>query len=280
MRGAQPAWCIFRICCVPASSDAPPPRVLLVVPARYASQRFPGKPLAALRGGDGVIKPLVQWSWEAAMAVRDRADIVVATDDARIADTVRGFGGAVAMTAPDLRNGTERCAALLDQRDEDPDLVINLQGDSPLVPRAALDALIDAWVAAPASVLTPWIACDSALGGQLIADHQAGRVGGTTVVADRSGQALYFSKRPIPYGPGEGLKLHLGLYAYTPAALRNYAALPPGPLETAEGLEQLRFLEHGVPVKLIEIARPEHGFWEVNNPEDVALVERTLAARL
>ncbi len=150
---------------MPASSDAPPPRVLVVVPARYASQRFPGKPLTLLRGLDGVAKPLIRWSWEAAMALQDRAEIVVATDDLRIADVVRGFGGAVAMTATDLRNGTERCAAVLEQLNEDPDLVINLQGDSPLIPRAALDALIDTWVAAPGPVLTPWIACDGALGG-------------------------------------------------------------------------------------------------------------------
>ncbi len=264
---------------MPASSDAPPPRVLVVVPARYASQRFPGKPLTLLRGLDGVAKPLIRWSWEAAMALQDRAEIVVATDDLRIADVVRGFGGAVAMTATDLRNGTERCAAVLEQLDEDPDLVINLQGDSPLIPRAALDALIDAWVAAPAPVLTPWIACEGALGGQLVADHQAGRIGGTTVVADAMGQALYFSKRPIPYGPGDGLKLHLGLYAYTPAALRRYAALPPGPLELAEGLEQLRFLEHGTAIRLVEVTRPPAGFWEVNNPADVTLVERALAVR-
>ncbi len=264
---------------MPASSDTPPPRVLVVVPARYASQRFPGKPLAPLRGPDGGPRPLIQWSWEAAMAVQDRAEIVVATDDLRIADVVRGFGGTVAMTPADLRNGTERCAAVLDQLDQDPDLVINLQGDSPLIPRAALDALIDAWVAAPAPVLTPWIACDAAIGELVIADHQAGRIGGTTVVADAAGDALYFSKRPIPYGPGEGLKLHLGLYAYTPAALRRYAALPPGSLETSEGLEQLRFLEHGIAIRLVEVARPASGFWEVNNPEDVALVERALAAR-
>ncbi|WP_231733750.1 MULTISPECIES: 3-deoxy-manno-octulosonate cytidylyltransferase [unclassified Sphingomonas] len=264
---------------MPASSDAPPPRVLVVVPARYASQRFPGKPLAPLCGPDGVSKPLIQWSWEAAMAVQDRAQIMVATDDPRIADVVHSFAGAVAMTATDLRNGTERCAALLEGLDEAPDLVINLQGDSPLIPRAALDALIDAWIAAPAPVLTPWIACDTMLGGLLVAEHAAGRIGGTTVVADHSGQALYFSKRPIPYGPGEGLKLHLGLYAYTPDALRRYAALPPGPLELAEGLEQLRFLEQGIPIRLVEVARPPAGFWEVNNPEDVALVERALAAR-
>ena len=263
---------------MPASSDAAP-RVLVVVPARYDSQRFPGKPLAPIRGGDGVARPLIRWSWEAAIAARHRAEIVVATDDARIADTVRGFGGAVVMTGRDLRNGTERCAAVLDQLDAEPDLVINLQGDSPLITRAALDALIDAWIAVQAPVLTPWLACDSVIGEMLVADHQTGRIGGTTVVSDHTGDALYFSKRPIPYGPGEGLKLHLGLYAYTPAALRSYAALPPGPLELAEGLEQLRFLENGIPIRLIEVARPASGFWEVNNPEDVAQVERALAAR-
>lgn len=263
---------------MPASSDAQP-RVLVIVPARYASQRFPGKPLTPIRGADGVAKPLIQWSWEAAMAVSARADIVVATDDSRIAEVVRGFGGTVAMTSGDLRNGTERCAAVLGQRPDDPDLVINLQGDSPLITRAALDALIDGWIATRAGVMTPWLACDAAIGGMLVADDRAGRVGGTTVVSDRAGNALYFSKRPIPYGVADGLRLHLGLYAYTPAALRAYAALPPGPLEMAEGLEQLRFLENGTPIRLVEVARPPSGFWEVNNPDDVAHVERALAAR-
>ena len=262
---------------MPGSSD--PPRVLVVVPARYASQRFPGKPLVPICGADGVARPLIRWSWEAAMTVRDRADIVVATDDGRIADAVRGFGGAVAMTSGDLRNGTERCAAVLDQSGYDPDLVINLQGDSPLITRAALDTLIDGWIATRAQVLTPWLACDAAIGGMLVADDRAGRVGGTTVVSDHTGHALYFSKRPIPYGVEAGLKLHLGLYAYTPSALRAYAALPPGSLELAEGLEQLRFLENGIPIRLVEVARPQSGFWEVNNPGDVAHVERALAAR-
>lgn len=264
---------------MPGSSDAQP-QVLVVVPARYASQRFPGKPLTPIRGADGVKRPLIQWSWEAAMAVGDRAHVVVATDDARIADAVRGFGGAVAMTASDLGNGTERCAAVLDLLPDEPDLVINLQGDSPLITRAALDALIESWIATRADVLTPWLTCDAEIGGMLVADDRAGRVGGTTVVSDRAGDALYFSKRPIPYGLTEGLRLHLGLYAYTPAALRAYAALPPGPLELAEGLEQLRFLEHGIPIRLVEVARPLSGFWEVNNPEDVAHVERALTARI
>ena len=262
---------------MPGSSDAP--QVLVVVPARHASQRFPGKPLTPIRGPDGVAKPLIQWSWEAAMAVSDRAHVLVATDDTRIADTVRGFDGAVVMTSSDLRNGTERCAAILNHLPDAPDLVINLQGDSPLITRAALDTLIHSWIATRAQVLTPWLACDAAIGEMLVADDRAGRVGGTTVVSDRTGNALYFSKRPIPYGIAEGLRLHLGLYAYTPAALRAYAALPPGPLELAEGLEQLRFLESGIPIRLVEVARPPSGFWEVNNPQDVTHVERALAAR-
>ena len=257
------------------------PDTLVVVPARHGSTRFPAKPLAPIRGGDGVMRPLIQWSWEAAMQVADRARVVVATDDHRIADTVRGFGGDAVMTPTDCANGTERCAAVLDALTEQPDLVVNLQGDSPLVPRVALDALIDVWCARPAPVLTPYLVCDTATGGLLLADQRAGRVGGTTVVADQAGNALYFSKQPIPHGlpDGAGLKLHLGLYAYTPAALRAYAQWPPGALEQAEGLEQLRFLERGVPIRLVAIDRPRAGFWEVNHPADVAIVEHALALR-
>ncbi|WP_337847994.1 manno-octulosonate cytidylyltransferase [Sphingomonas sp.] len=257
------------------------PDILVVVPARHGSTRFPAKPLAPIRGGDGVMRPMIQWSWEAAMQVADRARVVVATDDHRIADTVRGFGGDAVMTPTDCANGTERCAAVLDALTEQPDLVVNLQGDSPLVPRVALDALIDAWCVRPAPVLTPYLVCDTATGGLLLADQRAGRVGGTTVVADQAGNALYFSKQPIPHGlpDGAGLKLHLGLYAYTPGALRAYAEWPPGALEQAEGLEQLRFLERGVPIRLVAIDRPRAGFWEVNHPADVAIVEHALALR-
>lgn len=263
------------------SPDILVPDILVVVPARHGSTRFPAKPLAPIRGGDGVMRPLIRWSWEAAMQVVDRARIVVATDDHRIADAVRGFGGDAVMTPADCGNGTERCAAVLDALAGQPDLVVNLQGDSPLVPRAALDALIDAWQACQAPVLTPYLVCDAMTGGLLLADQRAGRVGGTTVVADQAGNALYFSKQPIPHGlsDGAGLKLHLGLYAYTPAALRAYAGWPQGPLERSEGLEQLRFLEQGVPIRLVAIDRPRAGFWEVNHPADVAIVERALAAR-
>lgn len=246
--------------------------MLIVIPARRASQRFPGKPLVPLRGPGGVSKPLIQWSWEAAMRAADLAEVVVATDDAEIAEVVEGFGGRAVMTSAQARNGTERCAEALVVLGGDPGLVINLQGDSPLVRRSDVAALIRAWRGEP--VLTPYLTCDPETQARILGDSAAGRVGGTTVVADVHGNALYFSKRPIPCTPP--LKLHIGLYAYTPEALRSYAGWAPTPLEAAEGLEQLRFLEHGVPIRLVEVAAPRAGFWEVNNPEDVSQVERAI----
>jgi 3-deoxy-manno-octulosonate cytidylyltransferase (CMP-KDO synthetase) len=244
------------------------PDVLIVIPARHGSTRFPGKPLALL--GD---KPLVQWTWEAAMRAHDLGEVVVATEDERIADVVRGFGGVAVMTSPAARNGTERCAEVAAMRPE-AKLVVNLQGDSPLVRRSDIAALVGAWRESGAAMLTPYVACDAATEARLLGDAAAGRVGGTTVVADRAGNALYFSKRVLPHGAPP--KLHIGLYAYTPRALAAYAGWAPGALEIAEGLEQLRFLENGMPIRLVEVPAPETGFWEVNNPEDVPLVASAL----
>lgn len=246
------------------------PDVLIVIPARFASTRFPGKPLALLGG-----KPLVQWTWEAAMRARDLGEVVVATEDDRIAEAVRSFGGTAVMTSAEARNGTERCAEVAALRPE-VKLVVNLQGDSPLVRRSDIAALVAAWRASGAAMLTPYLNCDAATEARLLADAAAGRVGGTSVVADRAGNALYFSKRVLPYGASP--KLHIGLYAYTPEALAAYAGWAPGALEVAEGLEQLRFLENGMAIRLVEVPAPETGFWEVNNPEDVALVESALGA--
>lgn len=246
------------------------PEVLIVVPARFASTRFPGKPLALLGG-----KPLVQWTWEAAMRARDLGAVVVATEDERIAEAVRGFGGEAVMTSAAARNGTERCAEVAALR-PGAKLVVNLQGDSPLVRRSDIAALIEAWRETGAAMLTPFLTCDGVTETRLLADAAAGRVGGTTVVADRAGNALYFSKRVLPYGATP--RLHIGLYAYTPEALAAYAGWAPGVLETAEGLEQLRFLENGTPIRLVEVSAPVRGFWEVNNPEDLDPVAAALDA--
>jgi 3-deoxy-manno-octulosonate cytidylyltransferase (CMP-KDO synthetase) len=141
-------------------------------------------------------------------------------------------------------------------------------------------ALIEASRSTDAPVITPYVECDAELAARLLADARNGIVGGTTVVTDRQDRALYFSKRPLPWRTGDTppLKLHVGLYAYNPSALRRYAAWEPTPLEQAEGLEQLRFLEHGVPIQTVCVPSRPGGFWEVNNPDDIAPVERALAA--
>lgn len=251
---------------------------LVIIPARHASVRFPGKPLEVLTARDGTRRTLVEWTWRAGAAAVGADRCVVATDDARIADAAANCGARWVMTDPSLRNGTERCAAALAALGENPEVVINLQGDSPLVPPAHLTALLDRFADLAVSVATPYVRCDAAMMDWIAAEQSDGRIGGTCVVSRSDGTAAYFSKRAIPFGatPADPLKLHLGVYAYRPAALAAYAALKPGALEQAEGLEQLRYVEAGWPVHLVEVERPEHGIWEVNNPEDVARVERLL----
>lgn len=260
-------------------------KTVILVPARYASSRFPGKPLAVLRDADGVGKTLVQRSWEAACAVRGADAIYVVTDDARIRDVAEGFGADVIMTSEHCENGTVRCADALDRGGIPADLVVNLQGDAPLTPAWFVEALIDCMRTEPeVQVATPVLRCDAQTHAHFIADRAAGRVGGTTAVFAADGSALYFSKEVIPYTDpakqGEAYKSvyhHVGLYAYRPEALKKYATIRPGPLENSEGLEQLRFLENGIPVRCVEVEARGAVFWELNNPEDVARIETILA---
>ena len=259
-------------------------KTAIVVPARFASSRYPGKPLVPLTGAHGRAKPLIQRSWEAAMAVPGIDRVIVATDDDRIADVARGFGATVAMTPETCRNGTERCAAVLPALD-DIDLVVNLQGDAPLTPPGFVTALIDAMAAdATITMATPVLRATPGVHARLLADQTAGRVGGTTAAVGLRGDALYFSKAVIPHippsradDPGLPRFLHIGVYAYRPATLEAYAAHPPSPLELLEGLEQLRFLENGMAVRVVEVAPPGYDLWELNNPEDVTAVETALA---
>ena len=256
--------------------------VLLVVPARYASQRYPGKPLVGLRGPDGE-KTLIHRSWLAAMAVRGIDRVVVATDDARIADHATGFGAEVVMTTSDPRNGTERCAQVAGLL-PGYDLVVNLQGDAPLTPPWFVEDLVSALAAAPqADIATPVLRCDGRALAALLADRRAGRVGGTTAVFARDGRALYFSKEVIPFTAGDfapdaptPVFHHVGVYAYRPAALLDYPSWPMGPLETQEGLEQLRFMENGRTVLCVLVLARGRSFWELNNPSDVAILEGLL----
>lgn len=257
---------------------------LIVIPARYASTRYPGKPLVTLRGPDGA-KTLIRRSWEAATSVQGIDRVVVATDDARIADHAQDFGAEVVMTSSEARNGTERCAEVAAGL-PGYDVIVNLQGDAPLTPAWFVEDLVQGLAKdAEADIATPVLRCDGRAVAGFLNDRRNGRVGGTTAVFGDHGRALYFSKEVIPYtgrdyAPDEPTPVfhHVGVYAYRPAALLAYPGWPVGPLETLEGLEQLRFLENGRPVLCVEVEARGRQFWELNNPSDVAVIETMLAA--
>lgn len=237
-----------------------------------------------LKGASGTAKPLIQRSVEAARRVSGVSGVFVVTDDERIAAACEGFGVGVIMTSPQCRNGTERCAEALASLHER-DLVINFQGDALLTPPGFVEALIARMEQdRDAQVATPAIRLRRNEVHALQAEERAGRVGGTTVVTDTAGRALYFSKRLIPHLPGWALeaelppvRLHVGVYAYRPAALKRYVHSPVAELETLEGLEQLRFLEAGVPIAVVDVDPPSYALRELNNPEDVAPIEQALA---
>ncbi|WP_299816855.1 manno-octulosonate cytidylyltransferase [uncultured Jannaschia sp.] len=256
-------------------------KTVILIPARYASTRYPGKPLAELRQRDGTTKPLIRMTWEAAQAVAGVDAIHVATDDDRIRAACEGFGASVLMTSPAAANGTERCADALDRIEAD--LVVNLQGDAPLTPPWFVEALIERMrTDREAAAATPVLRCDRQTYEMFVEDRRAGRVGGTTAVFDRLGHGLYFSKELIPYiAPGRvpdpvPVFHHVGVYAYRPDALRAYAGWPEGVLEAREGLEQLRFLENGATVACVEVEARGRVFWELNNPEDIPRIEAVL----
>ena len=258
--------------------------VLIVVPARYASTRYPAKPLAELTGASGTSRSLIQRAWEAASAVNGVDRVVVATDDDRIRNAAEAFGAEVVMTPESCANGTERCAAAYEALGSDADIVVNLQGDAPLTPHWFVEDLVSAMKAAPeADIATPVLRCDGRALNGFLADRKAGRVGGTTAVFDANARAMYFSKEVVPfttesYADTDETPVfhHVGVYAYRPKALLEYPSWPVGPLEQLEGLEQLRFMEQGGTVRCVEVEARGKQFWELNNPEDVPVIERMM----
>jgi 3-deoxy-manno-octulosonate cytidylyltransferase (CMP-KDO synthetase) len=243
----------------------------VVIPARYASTRFPGKPLAALGG-----RPMLAHVHAGALA-SGAATVVVATDDQRIAAAAQGFGADVAMTSPDHASGTERVAEVAAARGwRDDAIVVNLQGDAPLMPPgnvAQLAALLDADAAlGMATLQTPLAGA-----GEYLSPHVV------KVVCDAVGRALYFSRAPIPAAghgnaAGEAWRLgfrHLGLYAYRVAALRRLATAPPCHLEQQEKLEQLRALWLGIAIG-VATARELPGP-EIDTPDDLERAREWLA---
>ena len=246
-----------------------------IIPSRFGSSRFPGKPLAVLAG-----KPLVAWVVEAVKKAKSLDEVLVATDDERIADAVAQHGGRAVMTPSSLPSGTDRiaCAArnYLGADFADDDILVNIQGDEPLIDPALVDEL-----AMKLKLDARWDMATAVTPVRSAADLAAKSV--VKVVLDRFDGAMYFSRAPIPFSrDGEadlssGLYVrHLGIYAYRGAFLKRYIAEPPCPLETTEKLEQLRALWMGAKIAVVRTDDEGVG---VDTPEDAERVGKILASR-
>jgi 3-deoxy-manno-octulosonate cytidylyltransferase (CMP-KDO synthetase) len=247
---------------------------LVVLPARYGSTRFPGKPLARIAG-----KPLIEWVYRRAEGIRGARGLIVATDDDRIAETVTAFGGRVVMTSADHATGTDRVAEVA--RSCDHPFVVNLQGDEPVFDPRLVETMIDRLSGEPvADIVT---ACHAITSERDYIDPNV-----VKVVVDGRGRALYFSRSPIPSGAFEEGGVadrsaraggqprayrHVGVYAYRKDALLRFTTLEPTELERAERLEQLRALENGMTIQVVVTDTPTFG---VDVPEDIKEVEKVL----
>lgn len=240
---------------------------VIVIPARYASTRYPGKPLALIAG-----RPMIQHVWERCGRVRTAARVLVATDDERIVRAVAAFGGEAMMTPSELATGSERVAWIAERVPGD--TFVNVQGDEPLLPPETVDAVIRALRDSDADIATA--ACP------LRDPDQLANPNVVKLVTDVTGYALYFSRAGIPAdrdqmdatgnpGVAAGVyRKHIGIYAFRRAALLRFAGLPAGRLEQREKLEQLRALEHGMRIRVVDVPTDSQA---VDTPEDKELVE-------
>jgi len=260
-------------------------KAVIIIPARYGSTRYPGKPLVPLRTREGK-KSLIQLSWEAANKVSGISEIYVATDDKRIEEHAIAFGAKVIRTSSKCRNGTERCAEAVSNARLEAEIIVNFQGDAPLTPSWFVEEIIASLkVDKNTDMATPVLRLDRKSYNLFFEDRKSDRVGGTTVVFDKDMYALYFSKELIPFFEISKIEQdkpipcyhHVGVYAYRKNILREYLSWPESNLEKLEGLEQLRFLSENKKVKCIEVSSRGNIFWELNNPEDVQRIEKVIS---
>ena len=272
--------------CVPASAERGEGADLLVIPARWGSTRLPGKPLARIAGRSLLDRAVDVGKRAAALA--GGTDVLVATDDERVAAHARTLGCEVAMTDAAISSGSGRVYAAAATRA--PAIVVNLQGDAPFVPPEVVAALVRALRESAYAVATPvvrlgWDALD-----RLREHKRRAPFSGTTCARSLDGRALWFSKAVIPAIRGEAelraraplspvspVYRHLGVYAYRLDALARFEATAPTPYEELEGLEQLRFLETGIDILTVPVDAPRHDMGGIDTPEDVALAERLIA---
>ncbi|HSE92836.1 MAG TPA: 3-deoxy-manno-octulosonate cytidylyltransferase [Methylomirabilota bacterium] len=238
--------------------------VLGVIPARLRSTRLPRKVLREIAG-----RPMLCHVYERARRAPSLGDLLVATDDDEVMDACRRFGIPAVMTSADHPSGTDRVWEIAQSRPAD--VYVNIQGDEPLLTAGHLERLVEPFRTRPDTQVSTLCIRGT--------EEELGKTHVNKVVRDVEGRALYFSKYPIPFdrdGIGVVRWKHAGFYAYRRAALETFHRLPPSPLERAEGLEQLRFLEHGVPIVVVETDEPTIG---VDTEDDLKLVEAWLARR-
>ena len=241
-------------------------RVVVIIPARYGSSRFDGKPLADICG-----KPMIQWVCQRAMKAQSVESVHVATDDDRIRAAVNAFGGNVVMTSAVCRSGTDRVAEATEQLALEKDtVVVNIQGDQPLVDPRCFDTLVRPFKDDPEVRM-------STLAYVIVNERELTDPKDVKVTFDNNGDALYFSRATIPYNR-DGIKgydtyKHLGVYAYTKDFLDCFRSLPPGKLEEIEKLEQLRAMEHGYRIRVM---LTPYDSPEVDLPEDILRIEETI----
>lgn len=240
-------------------------KVVVIIPARYASTRFPGKPLAAING-----KPMVQRVYEQASKASGVTNVYVATDDHRIADCVKSFGGNVVMTREDHQSGTDRVYEAYANLGLEDDLVVNVQGDEPYIQPEQIEEIISIFKNGEAEIGTLVREIDNTT--------DLFNVNKVKAVVAANGRGLYFSRQPLPYFKGvpENMWLnrhryfkHIGMYAFKPATLKQLVSLPVSGLELAESLEQLRWLENGFDIYTASTQFEAHA---VDTPEDLALL--------
>ena len=247
-------------------------KVIAVIPARWGSSRFPGKPLALIKG-----KPMIQWVFEQTSKAKSVSEVIVATDDSRILDTVNNFGGNAIMTSANHESGTDRVAEVI--RNKNCEIVVNVQGDEPLIPPVNIDLVVQPLLQGiPESTVTLRILIKSY---DNLLDRNI-----TKVVVNKSSSALYFSKAMIPWDRDDIIQnssvdplkpfwyKHIGLYAYRKNFLMEFGSLPSSSLEQIEKLEQLRILENGYNIRVVETNLDSIG---VDCEEDLLVIEKRLA---
>lgn len=250
---------------------------VIVIPARMGSTRFPNKPMAKIQG-----ITMIERVWRIAKAVATASDVVIATDDIALKHFAEEFGAHVIMTSPDCPTGTDRVAEVSTSLESKYSILFSLQGDAVLTPPWVVDTVLQTMLSDPnIGMATPAVRLKGEALFDFVSSKRGGSSSGTTVTFDRFGNALYFSKSVIPYNreetsPDRIIYRHIGLYAYRSAVLQKLSQLPEGRFEREEKLEQLRALENGIPIRVVEVDYRGRTHGSVDRPEDVLYVERVI----